>query len=164
MGRREDNAKKAVELMKDQKLIRNLGTAAHIDHGKTTFSDNLIAGAGMMSSETAGEQRLLDYDEQEAARGITINAASAAMVVPYREPGSNKVDHYLVNLIDTPGHVDFNYEVSRSTECTSFAVRSRESCPRPRLSSGRHSRRGSGPCCSSTRSTGPSSSSSSPLR
>ena len=69
MGRREDNAKKAVELMKDQKLIRNLGTAAHIDHGKTTFSDNLIAGAGMMSSETAGEQRLLDYDEQEAARG-----------------------------------------------------------------------------------------------
>ena len=66
MGRKEDNAKKAVELMKDQTHIRNLGTAAHIDHGKTTFSDNLIAGAGMMSSETAGEQRLLDYDEQEA--------------------------------------------------------------------------------------------------
>ena len=52
MGRREDNAKKAVELMKDQKLIRNLGTAAHIDHGKTTFSDNLIAGAGMIPSPT----------------------------------------------------------------------------------------------------------------
>ena len=114
MGRREDNAKKAVELMKDQKLIRNLGTAAHIDHGKTTFSDNLIAGAGMMSSETAGEQRLLDYDEQEAARGITINAASAAMVVPYKEPGTNKLDHYLVNLIDTPGHVDFGGDVTRA--------------------------------------------------
>ena len=102
MGRREDNAKKAVELMKHQELIRNLGTAAHIDHGKTTFSDNLIAGAGMMSSETAGEQRLLDYDEQEAARGITINAASAAMVVPYKDPKTKKEEHYLVNLIDTP--------------------------------------------------------------
>ena len=114
MGRREDNAKKAVELMKDQKLIRNLGTAAHIDHGKTTFSDNLIAGAGMMSSETAGEQRLLDYDEQEAARGITINAASAAMVVPYKEPTTGEMKHYLVNLIDTPGHVDFGGDVTRA--------------------------------------------------
>ena len=114
MGRREDNAKKAVELMKDQNLIRNLGTAAHIDHGKTTFSDNLIAGAGMMSSETAGEQRLLDYDEQEAARGITINAASAAMVVPYKDPKTNELRHYLVNLIDTPGHVDFGGDVTRA--------------------------------------------------
>ncbi len=114
MGRREDNAKKAVELMKDQNLIRNLGTAAHIDHGKTTFSDNLIAGAGMMSSETAGEQRLLDYDEQEAARGITINAASAAMVVPYKDPKTNELKHYLVNLIDTPGHVDFGGDVTRA--------------------------------------------------
>ncbi|MBR7153659.1 MAG: elongation factor EF-2 [Candidatus Methanomethylophilaceae archaeon] len=114
MGRREDNAKKAVELMKDQKLIRNLGTAAHIDHGKTTFSDNLIAGAGMMSSELAGEQRLLDFDEQEAARGITINAASAAMVVPYKDPASGNMGHYLVNLIDTPGHVDFGGDVTRA--------------------------------------------------
>ncbi len=114
MGRKEDNIKKAVELMKDQSLIRNLGTAAHIDHGKTTFSDNLIAGAGMMSSELAGEQRVLDYDEQEAARGITINAASAAMVVPYNNPKTGKAEHYLVNLIDTPGHVDFGGDVTRA--------------------------------------------------
>ena len=114
MGRKEENAKKAVELMKDQTLIRNLGTAAHIDHGKTTFSDNLIAGAGLMSSERAGEQRALDYDEQEAARGITINAASAAMVVPYKDPKTGAEMHYLVNLIDTPGHVDFGGDVTRA--------------------------------------------------
>jgi len=114
MGRKEDNIKKAVELMKDQKLIRNLGTAAHIDHGKTTFSDNLIAGAGMMSADLAGEQRVLDYDEQEAARGITINAASAAMVVPYNNPKTGATEHYLVNLIDTPGHVDFGGDVTRA--------------------------------------------------
>jgi elongation factor 2 len=89
-------------------FIRNIGTAAHIDHGKTTFSDNLIAGAGMMSSELAGEQRVLDYDEQEAARGITINAACASMV--------HKVEgkEYLINLIDTPGHVDFGGDVTRA--------------------------------------------------
>jgi elongation factor 2 len=89
-------------------LIRNIGTAAHIDHGKTTFSDNLIAGAGMMSSELAGEQRVLDYDQQEAARGITINAASASMVHKFEG------QEYLINLIDTPGHVDFGGDVTRA--------------------------------------------------
>ncbi len=108
MGRKEDNVKHAVGLMKTQQFIRNIGTAAHIDHGKTTFSDNLIAGAGMMSSELAGEQRVLDYDEQEAARGITINAASASMV---HEINGQK---YLINLIDTPGHVDFGGDVTRA--------------------------------------------------
>ena len=108
MGRKEDNVKHAVDLMKTQQFIRNIGTAAHIDHGKTTFSDNLIAGAGMMSSELAGEQRVLDYDEQEAARGITINAASASMV---HEFDGQK---YLINLIDTPGHVDFGGDVTRA--------------------------------------------------
>ncbi len=88
--------------------IRNIGTAAHIDHGKTTFSDNLIAGAGMMSSELAGEQRALDFDEQESARGITINAASASMVHKFEGK------EYLINLIDTPGHVDFGGDVTRA--------------------------------------------------
>jgi elongation factor 2 len=113
MGRKEDTMKKAQELMKTQQFIRNLGTAAHIDHGKTTFSDNLIAGAGMMSSDLAGEQRLLDYDEQEAARGITINAASASMVYPYKT-AEGKHQDYLINLIDTPGHVDFGGDVTRA--------------------------------------------------
>ena len=80
MGRKEDNIKKATEVMHILPQIRNLCIAAHIDHGKTTLSDNLIAGAGMMSSDLAGAARVLDFDEQESARGITINAASASMV------------------------------------------------------------------------------------
>ena len=80
MGRKEENVKYATTIMKTPEFVRNIGTAAHIDHGKTTFSDNLIAGAGMMSEDLAGKQCVLDFDEQEAARGITINAASASMV------------------------------------------------------------------------------------
>ncbi len=108
MGRKEDNIRKAQALMRQTKFIRNIGTAAHIDHGKTTLSDNLIAGSGMMSGDLAGKQLLLDFDEQEQARGITINAASASMVYDY------KGQEYLINLIDTPGHVDFGGDVTRA--------------------------------------------------
>ena len=71
MGRKEDNIKRATEIMHDRDHIRNIAIAAHIDHGKTTLSDNLIAGAGMMSEDLAGKSRVLDFDEQESARGIT---------------------------------------------------------------------------------------------
>jgi len=108
MGRKEDNIKRATEVMHDRERIRNLAIAAHIDHGKTTLSDNLIAGAGMMSEELAGKSRVLDFDDQESARGITINAASASMV--HDVGGSD----YLINLIDTPGHVDFGGDVTRA--------------------------------------------------
>ncbi len=108
MGRKEDNIAKATEVMHDRDRIRNLCIAAHIDHGKTTLSDNLIAGAGMMSEELAGKSRVLDFDEQEAARGITINAASASMV--HSVEGTD----FLINLIDTPGHVDFGGDVTRA--------------------------------------------------
>jgi elongation factor 2 len=108
MGRKEDNIKRATEVMHLLPQIRNLCIAAHIDHGKTTLSDNLIAGAGMMSEELAGKSRVLDFDDQESARGITINAASASMV--HSVEGTD----YLINLIDTPGHVDFGGDVTRA--------------------------------------------------
>ncbi len=108
MGRKEDNIAKATEVMHVREQIRNLCIAAHIDHGKTTLSDNLIAGAGMMSEDLAGKSRVLDFDEQESARGITINAASASMV--HAVEGTD----YLINLIDTPGHVDFGGDVTRA--------------------------------------------------
>lgn len=108
MGRKEEMAKKVTRLMTTPQKIRNIGTAAHIDHGKTTLSDSLLAGAGLISEELAGSQLFMDYDEQEQARGITINAAAASMVHTYDG------EEYLINLIDTPGHVDFGGDVTRA--------------------------------------------------
>jgi elongation factor 2 len=95
-------------LMNQPDRIRNIGICAHIDHGKTTLSDNLLAGAGMISEELAGQYLWLDYDEQEQQRGITINAANVSMVHEF------KGQQYLINLIDTPGHVDFGGDVTRA--------------------------------------------------
>jgi len=96
------------DLMLKPEKIRNIGIVAHIDHGKTTFSDNLLAGAGMISQELAGKQLAMDFDAQEQERGITIFAANASMVHEFH--GEN----YLINLIDTPGHVDFGGDVTRA--------------------------------------------------
>jgi elongation factor 2 len=116
MGRKEENIAKATTIMKKRDMIRNIGIAAHIDHGKTTLSDNLIAGAGMMSEELAGKQLVLDFDEQEQARGITINAANASMVHEYEGK------EYLINLIDTPGHVDFGGDVTRAMRAVDGSI------------------------------------------
>lgn len=104
----KDSTETVKELMGNLDQIRNIGIVAHIDHGKTTLSDNLLAGAGMMSEELAGQQLAMDFVEQERERGITIYAANASMVHSFE--GKD----YLVNLIDTPGHVDFGGDVTRA--------------------------------------------------
>jgi len=116
MGKKEDNIKKAKDLMNKLDYIRNIGIAAHIDHGKTTLSDNLLAGCGMMSEELAGKQLVLDFDEQEQDRGITINTASASMVHDFEGK------EYLINLLDTPGHVDFGGDVTRAMRAVDGCV------------------------------------------
>ncbi len=108
MAMDEKVVEKIVKLSRDPVHIRNICTSAHIDHGKTTFSDSLIAGAGMMSYETAGRQLVLDFKPDEQARGITIDAANVSMV--HHLEGAD----YLINLIDTPGHVDFGGDVTRA--------------------------------------------------
>ena len=104
----EKMTEKVVRLMANREHIRNICTSAHIDHGKTTFSDNLLAGAGMMSETLAGKACVLDFHEDEQQRGITIDAANVSMVHEYNE------QEYLINLIDTPGHVDFGGDVTRA--------------------------------------------------
>ena len=107
---------RVMRLMKVPQQIRNIGVCAHIDHGKTTFSDNLLAGAGMMSEELAGSARQLDFHADEQERGITIDSASVSMV--HEVEGKE----FLINLIDTPGHVDFGGDVTRAMRAVDGAI------------------------------------------
>jgi elongation factor 2 len=103
-------------IMPHPKQIRNIAICAHIDHGKTTFSDNLLSGAGMMSENLSGKARALDFAEDEKARGITIDTAAVSMV--HTVEGKE----YLINLLDTPGHVDFGGDVTRAMRACDGAI------------------------------------------
>ncbi|HDH91523.1 MAG TPA: elongation factor EF-2, partial [Candidatus Aenigmarchaeota archaeon] len=97
-----------MEVMKHPEKIRNVATSSHVHHGKTTLTDCLMAGAGMMAEEMAGKIMYTWFDEQERKRQLTIYGANVSMVHEY------KGEDYLINLVDTPGHVDFGGDVTRA--------------------------------------------------
>ncbi|MHA1214931.1 MAG: GTP-binding protein [Candidatus Hodarchaeales archaeon] len=106
----------ASKLLYNQDLVRNLGVIAHIDHGKSTLTDSLLAASGLLAEKVAGEARATDTREDEQERGITIKTTGISLVHELNKKT------YLINLQDTPGHVDFSGEVTSALRVVDGAL------------------------------------------
>jgi len=104
------------KLMNYPEMIRNTSIIAHVDHGKTTLSDSLLAAAGIISEQRAGQQLVLDSWELEQKRQMTVFASNISLTHTFQGK------EYLINLIDTPGHIDFSGAVTRSLRAVDGAL------------------------------------------
>jgi len=109
-------------IMDNQNNIRNMSVIAHVDHGKSTLTDSLIAKAGIIAEDKAGDTRYMDTRKDEQARGITIKSTGVSLYYEYDTEADGNKQPYLINLIDSPGHVDFSSEVTAALRVTDGAL------------------------------------------
>ena len=110
------STQEVMKIIKNKQNIRNFGVIAHVDHGKTTMSDSLLAYSGIIAPTAAGKALAMDFDKEEQERGITIYQANVTLLY------SQDDNDYVINMIDTPGHVDFSGRVIRSLRAIDGAV------------------------------------------
>lgn len=110
-----------VQLQRRQQQVRNICILAHVDHGKTTLADSLVASNGIISQRMAGKLRYLDNRQDEQERGITMKSSSISLYYQESAAVDGEPD-FLINLIDSPGHVDFSSEVSTAVRLCDGAI------------------------------------------